>query len=101
MRYKRLLQRSGFVPALLLFAAGWLTAAASPMGYEDLRRLLRADFPEDVVLAIIEEEGAPHLSPQEWLALRSLGASDRLLLALLADEPAHRDTSEQESPPTP
>ncbi|MGD8376215.1 MAG: hypothetical protein PVF68_08745 [Acidobacteriota bacterium] len=85
MRRYRPFQRAGLL--LAGFLLGLPPVPASGLPAEDLRQLLVRGFPEEVILAIVEEEGPPALSPVEWLELRDLGASDRLLLALLPPEP--------------
>jgi hypothetical protein len=73
------------LPVLAAALAGLvaLPAGAGTLPFDDLREMLRAGFPEEVVLVLVEAEGAPSLTPAQWLELRALGASDRLLLALL------------------
>ena len=86
VRYPSHLGPSASLAALLLLAPA--LALAAPLPLEDLRELLTREFPETVILAIVEEEGPPKLSTAEWLELRALGASDRLLQALLREHPA-------------
>jgi len=60
---------------------------AEPLAFDDLADLVRARMPDEVILTLLEAGPVPELTVAQWVELRTLGASDDLLLALRRDEP--------------
>lgn len=68
------------------FVALCSAAAAAQVTQEEVRRFVEARLPDDVIVAFIRFHGAPaRVSADDLVGLRSAGASDRVLAALLPE----------------